>query len=84
MEIPQRHGKRANPNTVFSLVQLCELAFYVKSFAVAYVLISRFFFFFYGIYRENNTKSKSKVLLYLSDLFRNFRLVIMEQIQYLM
>lgn len=58
MEIPQRHGKRANPNTVFSLVQLCELAFYVKSFTVAYVLISRFFFF-YGIYRENNTKSKS-------------------------
>lgn len=43
MEIPQRHGKRANPNTVFSLVQLCELAFYVKSFTVAYVLISRFF-----------------------------------------
>lgn len=75
MEIPQRHGKRANPNTVFSLVQLCELAFYVKSFTVAYVLISRFFF--NGIYRENNTKSKSKVLLYLSDLLRNFRLVIM-------
>lgn len=44
MEIPQRHGKRANPNTVFSLVQFCELAFYVKSFTVAYVLISRFFF----------------------------------------
>lgn len=59
MEIPQRHGKRANPNTVFSLVQLCELAFYVKSFTVAYVLISRFFLTEFIEKTTQNLRAKS-------------------------